>query len=134
MRGVLECPLESAFCLVPVVGCDACGYGPSGEPFDAEADVVDLRCRSPYRQCRVGAEAPSAVGKVVEAADEVVVCVFGFSGEIFSELGEDVSGAGGELGDRGCVSGCESGCDDGCPPFGSHFVVLSLSVMSSAGV
>lgn len=73
MRGVLERPLESAFCLVSVVGGDACGYGPSGEPFDAEADVVGFRRRSPYWQCHVGAEAPSAVGEGVEAADDVVV-------------------------------------------------------------
>ncbi len=95
MRGVLECPLESAFCLVSVVGCDACGYGPSGEPFESEVDVVGLRCRNPYWQCRVGAEAPSAVGKGVETADEVVVCVFSFVGELFSKLGEDVPGTGG---------------------------------------
>lgn len=120
MRGVSECPLESAFCLVSVVGCDACGYGPSGEPFDAEADVVDLRCRSPYWQCRVGAEAPSAVGESTEAADDVVVCVFSFVGEFFPEFGEGVAGAGGKLADCGRVSACESGCDDCGPPFGFH--------------
>lgn len=120
MRGVLGCPLESAFCLVSVVGRDACGYGPSGEPFDAEADVVDFRRRNPCRQRHVGAEAPSAVGKGVEATDDVVVCVFGFVGEFFPKLGEDVAGAGGKLADCGRVSACESGCDDGCPPFGFH--------------
>ena len=117
-----------------VVGCDTCGYGPSGEPFDAEADVVDLRCRSPYGECRVGAETPSAVGERAEAAAEVVVCVFGFGGELFSEFGEDVAGAGGELGDCGRVSCCEAGCDYGRPPFGFHFGALSLFVMISAGV
>lgn len=94
MRGVSECPLESAFCLVSVVGCDACGYGPSGEPFDTEADVVEFCCCGPCWQCRVWAEAPSAVGECAETAGEVVVCVFGFGGELFSEFGEDVSGAG----------------------------------------
>lgn len=117
-----------------VVGCDACSYGPSGEPFDAEADAVDLRYRSPYGECRVGAEAPSAVGERAEAVYEVVVCVFGFGGELFSEFGEDVTGAGGKLGDCGRVSCCEAGCDYGYRPFGFHFVVLSLFVMISAGV
>ena len=114
------CPLESAFCLVSVVGCDACGYGPSGEPFDAEADVVDLRHGNPCRECHVGGEAPSAVGERAKAADDGVVCVFGFAGEFVPEFGEDVAGAGGELADCGRVSACESGCGDGCPPFGFH--------------
>lgn len=113
MRGVSECPLDSAFCLVSVVGCDACGYGPSGEPFDAEVDVVCFRCCGPYGKCCVWAEAPSAVGKGGEAAGDVAVCVFGFVGEFFPKLGEDVAGAGGKLTDCCRVSGCESGCDDG---------------------
>lgn len=84
MRGVLECPLDSAFCLVPVVCGDACGYGPSGEPFDAEADVVDsCRC-CPCGECHVWAEAPSAVCERAETADGFVGCVFGFGGELFS--------------------------------------------------
>lgn len=120
MRGVLECPLESAFCLVSVVCGDACGYSPSGEPFDSEADVVEFRGRHPCGECRVGAEAPSAVGERAETTDDVVVCVFGFVGELFSKLGEDVAGAGGKLADCGRVSCCQSGCDYGHPPFGLH--------------
>lgn len=94
MRGVLECSLDSAFCLVPVVGGDCGGGYPSGEPFDIEADVVEFRGCHPCGECHIGAEAPSAVGERTEAADGVIVCVFGFVGELFPKLGEDVAGAG----------------------------------------
>lgn len=85
---------QSAFCLVPVHGGYRGGGDPSGEPFEAEADVVDFRGRSPCGECCVGAEAPSAVGEGAEAADGVVVCVFGFACELASEFGEDVAGSG----------------------------------------
>ena len=136
MRGVVgRCTSDPAFCLVPVHGGYCGGGDPSGEPFGAEVDVVGFRGCCPCGECRVWAEAPSAVGECAEAADEVVVCVFGFSGELFSEFGEDVARPGGELADRSCVSCCEAGCDCGGPPFGFHFVVLSsLSLMISAGV
>lgn len=129
MRGVVgRCASDPAFCLMPVHGGYCGGGDPSGEPFEAEVDVVDFRGCCPCGECHVWAEAPSAVGERAEAADEVVVCVFGFAGEFASEFGEDVAGAGGELGDCGRVSACKAGCDDCCPPFGFHFVSLSLFV------
>lgn len=79
---------------MPVVCCDCCGCRPSGEPFNAEVDVVEFRCRRPCGQCQVGAEAPSAVGECAEAAGELVACVFGFCGELFSGFAEDVAGSG----------------------------------------
>lgn len=80
---------------MPVVGGDRCGGRPSGEPFDAEVDVVEFCCCRPCGECRVWAEAPSAVGECAEAAGEVVGLVFGFCGDLFPDLGECVSGAGG---------------------------------------
>ena len=86
--------LYSAFCLMPVHGGYGGGGDPSGEPFEAEVYVMDFCGCCPCGECHVGAEAPSAVGERAEAADEVVVCVFGFAGEFASEFGEDVTGAG----------------------------------------
>lgn len=92
-----------------------------------------FRCYRPCGECQVWAEAPSAVGERTEAAGEVVVRCFGLACELFSKLGEDVAGAGGELRYCGGVSGCESCGDDRGPPFGFHFVVLWLLLMVSAG-
>ena len=116
---------------MPVVCGYCCGGGQSGEPFEAEPDVVEFRYGGPCWQGHVGAEAPSAVGELSEAGSQAVGLVFGFGCDMFSELGEDVAGAGGELPDCGCVPGCESCGDDGGPPFGFHFVVLSLFVDDS---
>lgn len=77
-----------------VVGGDCGGGCPSGDPFDAESDVVEFCCCCPCWECHVWAEAPSAVGEGAEAAGEAVVCCFGFAGEFVSEFGEDVAGAG----------------------------------------
>ena len=87
------CALDPAFCLVSVV-CGYCrGGGPSGEPFEAEADVGGFRCYRPCGECHVWAEAPSAVGERAEAAGDVVVRCFGLACELVSKLGEDVAGA-----------------------------------------
>lgn len=78
---------------MPVHGGYGGGGDPSGDPFDAEGDVVDsCRC-GPCGECHVWAEAPSAVGERAETADGFVACVFGFAGEFASEFGEDVAGA-----------------------------------------
>lgn len=119
---------------MPVVGCDACGHGQSSYPFEAEVYVVEFRCGCPCGECHVWAEAPSAVGEFSETGGQVVGLVFSFGCDLFSELGEDVAGAGGELRYRGRVSGCESCGDYRGPPFGVHFVVFLLSLMISAGV
>lgn len=125
--------LDSAFCLISVICGYCCGGGQSGEPFEAKADVGGFRCYRPCRECHVWAEAPSAVGERAETVGKVVARCFGLACELVSKLGEDVAWAGGELRYCGGVSGREPCGDDRGPPFGFHFVVLSLLLMGSAG-
>lgn len=78
---------------MPVVCRDACGCGQSDEPFEAKVDAEGFCGRYPCWQCRVGAEAPSAVGKPTEAGSQAVGLVFGLTGKLFSEFGEDIGRA-----------------------------------------